>query len=483
MVNLSNVAKEARRREAAEQLLHRRKCRSDLTYFATDAIRDFTMPGMQSFAPARHHLLLLDKLKDVADGKINKLMVFMPPGSAKSSYASIIFPAWFMAKNPKSQIIGASSASNLAEDFSRKVQNLMRARQIELDVKPLNESAQLWTASNLSRYLSAGIGGSITGFRADLAIIDDPIKSYEQAYSERVRESNWGWWRTTLHTRILPTASIVLIQTRWHLDDLAGRLLETQANEWTVLNLPAIWDQTKPDALGRQFGDLLWPEWQDQKFIDDQRRTLGEREFHAMYQQNPRPQEGSIFKTQYLKFTETSSTLQGQLIRGWDLAATVASGTRDPDWTVGVLMQRRPDDSICVLDMVRFREGPEGVRQHIKATAEKDGKNIKISIPQDPGAGGKYVVADLMKMLMGWYVESSLESGEKATRAMPFSAQVNSGNVTLLRRPWNEVFIDELQGFPGLKHDDIIDSCSRCFYGLTTIGSVPKVIDTTWMSR
>lgn len=470
------------KRDAAKEILHRRSCRSNLEYFAQSAIKDFTMPGLQDFVPAAHHKLLLSKLADVASGKIKKLAVFMPPGSAKSSYASIIFPAWFMAVNPKAQVIGCSAASNLAEDFSRKVQALLRNHSVELGVTPVNESAQLWTASNMSRYLSAGVGGSITGFRANLAVIDDPVKNFEEAFSEKVQNSNFNWYKTTLHTRIVPTASIVLIQTRWHQLDLAGMVLEAQPNDWTILNLPAIWDQDYPDQMGRQRGDLLWPEWQDQKFIDGQRAALGEREFHALFQQSPRPTEGSIFKTQRIKI-ETSYKKEGEFVRAYDLAATAKTGTRDPDYTVGILMLKKPDNSVMVVDMVRFREGPERVREAIMNTADLDGRDVKISIPQDPGAGGKYVVTDLTKMLAGFNVVSSPESGSKETRAFPFSAQMNAGNVSMLKKDWNSAFVDEFQSFPGGAHDDIVDACSRAFFELTTLGAPPRMLSMDWMAR
>jgi predicted phage terminase large subunit-like protein len=480
--NINYTNQLTQRRLSALELIHRRKCRSDLAYWASTAVKDYTMPGLADYSPARHHQLLLRKLADVAEGRIKKLAVFMPPGSSKSTYASIIFPAWYMAKNPKAQVIGASSNSNLAEDFSRKVQALMRNHSIELGVNPINESAALWTASNASRYLSAGVGGSITGFRANLAIIDDPIKNFEDAFSEKVQNSNFNWYRTVLHTRIVPSASIVLIQTRWHQLDLAGLVLEAQPKDWTILNLPAIWDSDEPDELGRARGDLLWPEWQDKKFIDEARATLGEREFHALFQQSPRPTEGSIFKTNRIKI-ETAYSTGGEMVRAWDLASTAKTGTRDPDYTVGIKMLKRPDNSILILDVVRFRDGPEIVRETIKNVAQWDGIDVKISIPQDPGSAGKYVISDLTKMLIGFNVTSSPESGSKETRAMPMSAQVNAGNVSILKKDWNAAFLDELQTFPGGAHDDQVDSCSRAFFELTVLGAPPRMIDLPWMQR
>ena len=441
------------RRMALEELL-RRRARASLATWCETALA----PLRQK--PASHHRLLIERLESVSRGDIDRLMVLMPPGSAKSTYVSVLFPSWFFAQHPGSAIIGASHTAELAEDFSGRVQGFIADHAGTLGYGLRTESRSLWETTNGCRYRAAGVGGAVTGFRADLAIIDDPVRSRKDADSETYRATAWNWFRSDLSTRLKPAGRIVLVMTRWHEDDLGGRLLLHAPGRWHVLKLPAL-ATAADDPLGREINEPLWPAWQDEAFLADQRQQLGERDWASLYQQDPRPMEGGLFKVAQLG-TVDAAPAGGQAVRAWDLAATAQTGTRNPDWSVGLKLQRN-EAQFTVLDVVRFRGGPDEVERAILATAQTDGRRVAIGLPQDPGQAGKSQVLYFTSKLLGYRVESSPESGDKALRAMPAASQVNVGNFDLLRAGWNSEFREELQGFPSGSKDDQVDALSRAF--------------------
>ncbi len=279
-----------------EREMWERKCRRDLTAWTIEALA----PMNQS--PARHHRLLIEHLEKVAKGEIKRLMVCMPPGSAKSTYSSVLFPAWMFAQSPNFDMIGASHGSELAEKFSAQIQAHVRQNEAILGYGLASENVKAWRTTNGGNYRAAGIGGSITGRRADGAILDDPIKGAADAESLTIRDMQWNWYLAELYTRLKPEGWIILILTRWNEDDLAGRLLQAQADgkdEWTVLKLPAICDAID-DPLGRAIGDPLWPEWQDADKLAHIRKNVLEYVWGALYQQDPKPRGASFFDTQSL---------------------------------------------------------------------------------------------------------------------------------------------------------------------------------------
>lgn len=415
--------------------------------------------------PARHHRLLIGELERVERGELDRLMVFMPPGSAKSTYASILFPVWWFCRHPRSAVIAASHTAELAEWFGRRVRNTITAHSVTLGFGLAADSAAAgrWETDAGGEYYAAGLGGSITGRRADLAIVDDPVKSREAADSETQRRRAWDWFRADLLTRLKPRGRVVLIMTRWHEDDLAGRLLLTEADRWHVLSLPAL--AGADDPLDRAPGEPLWPEWESAAQLADKRRTLGERDWSALYQQDPRPAEGALFRVARIPVMDAAPTWS-RAVRGWDLAATAAVGTADPDWTVGLQLARLDDGRFVVLDVVRLRGGPDEVEAAIVSAASNDGRNVMIGLPQDPGQAGKGQVLYLARRLTGFRVEANPETGDKATRAAPVASQVNVGNVALMRAPWNRSLLDELAAFPSGRHDDQVDALARAFGAL-----------------
>ncbi len=415
----------------------------------------------------------MEELESVAHGRVDRLMVLMPPGSAKSTYSSVIFPAWWFGLHPSSAVIAASHTADLAEHFSRQVRDLVidHAPELNTGLRADNRSAKRWRLASGGHYLATGVRGPIAGRRADLIVIDDPVKSQKEADSPLARELVWDWYRSDLITRLRPGGRVVLIMTRWHEDDLGGRLLAQNQTEWRVLRLPALADAT--DALGRELGTALWPEWEDASALERKRMSIGERAWSALFQQVPRPSEGGLFKVNHLAIFDVAPEVgKTNAVRAWDLAATAKASGNEPDWTVGLKMQRDDGGRFIVSDVVRLRGTPWEVEQTLLKTARSDGPDVQVALPQDPGSAGKVVAQAYVSLLAGFNVTISPETGSKVSRATPIAAQLEGGNLAIVRGPWNFDFIEELRDFPTGRKDDQVDALSRAF-GRLTLGSRP----------
>lgn len=450
-------------RKAAVELKKRRAARQSPIAFT-----QYTMP---SYEAGDHLRLLSDKLLAVERGEIDRLMVFMPPRHGKSELSSTRFPAWYLGRNPTRQIITASYSADLAENtFGRNVRNLFRSPEFGnvfpgVALSSDSSAKGQWATNKGGVYVAAGVDGGLTGKGANLALIDDPFKDRKEAESQVIRDNVWDWYRSVLYTRLMPGGAIVLIMTRWHPDDLAGRLLKAQAtggDKWEVVELPALAD-SPDDALGRSEGEALWPARYPLPALKRMRDNIGPREWSALYQQKPTEAEGNLFKVTALPYLDAAPSGVTDIVRRWDLAATRDTGGNDPDWTVGVKMGRMDGGRYVILDVTRLRGGPQDVQQAIVNTAQADGYDVRVVLPEDPGQAGKAQSAYLVGLLPGYSVQAVRETGDKATRATPFAAQVNVGNVSLVRGVWNDAFREELRAFPAATHDDQVDAAAGAF--------------------
>jgi predicted phage terminase large subunit-like protein len=440
--------------------------------------------GPAGQSPALHHKFLLGQLAAISNGEIDRLMVLMPPGSAKSTYASILYPAWWFTQHPVSSVIATSHTNSLAEQFGRQVRDMVKEHgsQLGYSLNAGQRAAGHWQTSDKGEYFAAGIRGPLTGRRADLVIIDDPIKSHAEADSPRLRDWIWNWYRSDLMPRLKPKGRVILVMTRWHEDDLAGRLLALNAAEWRVICLPALAGDN--DQLGRAPGTALWPDWEDEAALLRKRDTVGERTWSAQFQQSPRPIQGSLFKVGCIDILDCAPEIfAGAVVRGWDLAATVATGSNDPDWTVGVKLGREDSGRFVVLDVVRMRGSPHEVGSAIVEGARIDGRAIIIGLPEDPGQAGKVQVTYLTSQLAGHRISSSPETGAKTTRAGPIASQVEARNVAIVRANWNHAFLDELRDFPFGRKDDQVDALSRAFEMLTSAGAPARRLSVSYLTR
>ena len=286
-------------------------------------------------------------------------------------------------------------------------------------------------------------------------IIDDPVKGRESANSATVREKTWDWFTSDFKTRFSDNGAFLCILTRWHVDDVIGRLLETD-NTVKSLLYPAI---AEHDEQNRKAGDALFPEHKSIEFLKGVKRVMPAATWESLYQQHPTIKEGNFFKPDLISLTDAvPSNLQ--IVRAWDFAATANGG----DYTVGVKLGYDKETQLAyVLDVVRGQFAPEEVELILKNTADKDGHSVKILLPQDPGQAGKSQAKSFVKLLSGYSVLVSTVSGDKETRASPVAAQANVGNLLMIRAGWNREFIEELRNFPNGKNDDQVDALSDCY--------------------
>ncbi len=442
---------------------------------------DWARMALAPLKPATHHLRLLAELERLEAGDIDRLIVLMPPGSAKSTYVSVLFPAWWLHRRRRNSVIAACHTAELAEHFGRQVRRLVadHAQVLGFGLVAGDRAAGRWATTDGGSYFATGVRGPITGRRADLVVIDDPIKSHAEADSALHRDHVWDWYRSDLVTRLRPGARVVVVMTRWHPDDLGGRLLETD-DGWMVLRLPALAEADDP--LGRAPGEALWPEWEDRAALERKQSLVGGRMWSALFQQSPRRDVGTLFPVGKIDVVDGAPADMGS-VRAWDLAATADGGGRDPDWTVGLRLGREASGRLLVLDVVRLRGGPHEVEAAIVATAQRDGRAVPIGLPQDPGQAGKHQVVWLTGRLAGHRVVASAETGAKLTRALPVAAQAEVGNLRLLRGLWNRVLLDELRDFPHGRKDDQVDALSRAFSMLTDAPPPVRRLHLPIMSR
>jgi predicted phage terminase large subunit-like protein len=383
-----------------------------------------------------------------------------------------------------------------------------------------------WHLSGHKGYaFAAGVGGPITGRGFGCAIIDDPIENWAAAQSETIRDSVYEWWKGTLKTRLWPGYRVIFMMTRWHEDDLQARILEQEGRRdyctscnyyfadeylpekcpecggvrgrWTVRSYAALAEtqeerdeiarnanlrEGKADILGREPREPLAPALNfDRDFLEQQAIDVGPLVWGAEYQQHPSPPKGDMFKIGQIPPPEEGYPIEdfgGELIedrpvhvrnavRFWDLAASEKKMGTDPDFTSGTLLGQDKSKFTWVLHQTSLQAEPDQVLQMIKDTAALDGRAVKIFVEQEGGASGKSLIKTLQRELSGYILEGIPSTGSKQTRAYLFSAQVNAGNVRLVKAAWNKMWLARHRVFPHGKHDDEVDSTSGAFNEVT----------------
>jgi len=422
---------------------------------------------------AAHLKYLSDKLVDVAAGRIRRLIITLPPQNGKSKLASHWFPIWFLETFPDKRIVLVSYGAEYAESWGRTVRNGIDEHSQNLSVRLAsdNGSAGEWETTVGGGMLSVGIGGSVTGRRANLLIFDDPIKNAEEAGSETHRKKVWEFFQSAAYTRLTPDGCIIVIMTRWHEDDLVGKLDREErggGEKWERINLPAIAEEN--DAMGRSIGEPLWPSRWSLEALARIKRAIGSYFWAALYQQRPAPPEGNYFKRAWFEIIEPDRVPAIRAWqRSWDLAATAEgeNGNDDPDWLAGAKVGISESGIYYVAGMVRERLTPQGVESIIKQTAQIDGRQVAIRIEQEGAASGKIVKYYYTGMLDGFNARFvSVPKSSKFIRSGPFNAACERGDVKIVNGPWVEAFLDELAAFPNGSHDDQVDAVVGGYEGL-----------------
>lgn len=450
---------------AAEKLVAAELARNDL-YFFTRYM--FQQKRGYQWLQALHHALICAALMRVFRGESKRLIINIPPRYSKTEIAIVNFVAWCFGQVPDCEFIHASYSATLAVNNSSNIRSLIQHeayREIFPNVSLDSEAKNHWTTSQGGVFYATGAGGTITGFGAGkqragfggAILIDDPHKA-DEARSEVMRQNVIDWFQNTVESRKNDPQNtpIIVIMQRLHENDLAGWLLNGgNGEEWELLCLPAI----------QEDGTALWPEKHSIEQLRQMERAAPYM-FAGQYMQRPAPLEGGVFKPTQMPIIEALPVGKIKWVRGWDLGATVGG---DP--TAGVKLGKCEDGSLIIADIAHGDLGPDERDSMIRNTAALDGKTVRISLPQDPGQAGKTQALYLTRMLQGYTVKTSPESGDKLTRAEPFAAQVNVGNVKMLKGAWNEGLINEMRLFPNGSHDDRIDACSRAYAEILAKGS------------
>jgi len=458
--------------EAAKELLRRRRAEAGLI--------DFTRYTFPKYRPADHHFQIAAKLEAVERGDIKRLMIFMPPRHGKSELASKRFPAWCLGRDPDKNFISASYNSELAGDFGREVRNIIQEEEYanlfpNTSIAKDSGSAPRWHTNGLGGYVAAGIGTAVTGRGAHIFTIDDPIKDREQAESETQRRRIYDWYKSTAYTRLESELSgevteedlfwdvsaslreglikpfegaIVLIQTRWHEDDLAGKLItdmENGADQWEILDLPAIQDN-----------QALWPSKYPLDKLQKIKAAIGAREWSALYQQQPQPDEGTYFlKTWFERYDKLPDPVNVWMTSDYAVSEDKGDYTEHTVWGIDY------ENNIYVMDNWHGQTTPD-------VWIDEALKLIRKYTPYvwfgEGGVIRRSTEPFIRKAMQDQETYVRLEwinpVGDKPSRARAFQARAAMGKVFL---PNNEVgnrALDQLIRFPTGKHDDFVDTAS-----------------------
>lgn len=429
----------------------------------------------------KHLDVLDDTLMKVSTGELRRVIVTMPPRHGKSERVSKKFPAWHVGKNPNDEIILASYSIDLSRGFSRIARDTLSENADIFDgvVDPNNKSAESWSIEgHRGGVTAAGVGGSITGKGARIAIIDDPVKNAEEANSEVMREKVWEWYTSTLYTRLTPDGRIVVVMTRWHEDDLVGRLLKKEADElkegthegerWTVINFPAIAEDN--DFLGRAEGEPLWPEFGfDAKRMKQIKSDVGSYVFNALYQQRPSAAGGTIFQRKHFRYfaEETKYVSMKYFVVGerryekdqcriFQTVDTANSEKTINDYFAVTTFFITPDNDILIYDVYRTHIiGPDQ-----KPLMKELNHRYRPSFQAiEDKTFGTNLIQEMTRE--GMTVLPIKVDKDKVTRSLPIAARYESGKVYHRENaPWLTDFEDELLSFPRGKHDDQVDTIS-----------------------
>jgi len=443
---------------------------------------DFTTYTYPQYIAEPAHALIAEHLEKVLRGEITRLMIFAPPQHGKTELVSVRFPAFWLAARPDAPIILASYGGSLAHAKSREARAVVESPAYQalfpgIETDRSSRARDHWELDGYRGVMhAAGVGGPITGHGAALGIIDDPVENWEQARSQVYRDKTWEWWRTTFRTRIWEGGAIVLIMTRWHEDDLAGRILQEQGKEWTILRLPALAETQgerdeankllglpagEKDPLQRKPGEALCPQRFSEGALEEIKRDVGSIAWAGQYQGVPRAAEGNRFKRDWFQIVDAVPA-KAHRVRYWDNAATEGGGKR----TSGVLLARAGQD-YYVENVIKGQWSTYGRRKVQKQTAQLDaqkyGNTVAIWLEQEPGSAGKDSVLDTIRFLAGFRVFADRVTGDKDLRLEPFAAQCEAGNVYLVKGLWNLDFVEEMCAVPNGAFRDQADAAGGAF--------------------
>jgi predicted phage terminase large subunit-like protein len=453
-----------------------------------------------------------EAITDAVLGIAPRVIVEIPVRHGKSELGSHWAPVWFLERHPDRAIILTSYEAGFAAHWGRRVRDTIdeHADQLSVRLKSSSKAANRWHTTKGGGMITAGVGGPVTGYGANLLLIDDPFKNAAEAESPVRRAHVWDWFRSTAYTRVEPGGAIVILMARWHEDDLVGRLLRQQEEEggepWRVVRMPALAD-SPDDPLGRRHdlpcpwcdgdrtlgsrtchgcggagivGEALWPERRDRSGLLDIKSTVGSYYFNALYQQRPSAPEGAILKRADWKRYKVLPYHLDEIIASWDFTFG-DSDSRKPkkdnesSWTVGMVWARAGADYYAV-DLWRGKVDYAEAKQAMQAFSAKHPGAVKKLVENK--ANGPAILSDLRHVLPGMVPTEPGRLGSKVARARAASAPLEAGNVHLPEgAAWAHDFIEEAAAFPNGENDDQVDAYSQAINYFTGGGLAPTSDD------
>lgn len=424
------------------------------------------------------HRLIVEHCQMLLDGHIKNLMIFIPPQHGKSEIISRSLPSFALGIDPELKIVGCSYSADLAVGFATSIQQTMDS-DAYADIFPdtyLNGTKRHQRVIGYKRnedffqvvghkgfYKAVGVGGGLTGTAVDIAIIDDPVKDAMEAYSDTYRQRVWDWYNTVLSTRLHNGSRQIFIMTRWHEDDLAGKILKKEPEEWKVLKIPAICEEENdgPFMSGRHIGDPLWPERHSiGKLVKYMARAP--REFNALYQQRPTVEGGNIVKRDWFRIIGNGEfwarhfrePIHFYLDTAYERKSRKKGVDNDPS---GILAACRIGNDIYLVHASKaYMEMPELLRW-LPEYMQLNGGNDESRLCIEPKANGKSV-AQMLKEISTLNVKyTATPTDSKEVRLRAVSPRIECGRVYMVEGEWNEDFLDEVCGFPAQPHDEYVD--------------------------
>lgn len=425
---------------------------------------DFAHQMWPGFVDGRHHKVMAKKFQEIAEGKIRRLIINMPPRHTKSEFASYMLPAWFLGRFPNKKIIQCSNTAELAVGFGRKVRNLVDSEQYKkvfpnVGLRSDSKAAGRWSTSGNGEYFAIGVGGTVTGKGADLLIIDDPHSEQEAALAStnpEVFDKVYEWYTSGPRQRLQPGGSIVIVMTRWSKRDLTGKILqaalEREGDEWEVIDFPAILPSNKP----------LWPEFWSYEELDALRTELPLPKWQAQYQQQPTSEAGAIVKREWWKEWEGDSPPHCEyVIQSWDTAFTKnerSDYSACTTWGVFYKDENPQDAHIILLDAFKRRmEFPELKEMALKMYNEYQPDSLIV----EAKASGAPLIYEIRQMGIPVSEFTPSRGNDKIARINSVSDLFASGKVWAPRTRWAEEVVEEMAAFPNSEHDDLVDSSTQ----------------------
>ena len=445
-----------------------------------EAIEDITPYDIYSTltvrdsVPAEHiqmiSELLLDTILD--DNKPDRLTVSQPPRTAKSSLITLSFPFWLILMNPTLNILIVNYSQGLADDFGMILRQLfidnrtlLAERDIYLSDREHSKSKFRFENSQgelLGSIKLVGVGGPITGRDVDICICDDLIKGFSDC-TPTLLDKLYSWYQNILIPRLEPWSKLFMLGTRWHSQDVIGRLMIEQPEKYRFVTLKALNDD----------GSCIWGNRYTPNFFEERRLEVGDRVFQAQYQGQPLDETGDFFNIDNIFYNDPYDAMSSHIIskcRSWDFAYTSDDPKKDSDYTAGAYCYLNYKNEIILSDLVYGRFG-DGLLDKVKSTSKRDTQDVPILMETGTtGGASEMLYKEYRKHIPGYNIRQSLPQGSKIDRAVPFKNLIldHRFGITIQDDKLREEILQQLKAFPNGRHDDIIDAISYAIQYLLT---------------